>query len=349
MSEPEGDYCASGPSGTGPLTDPARQRALALERLACSEFAHNTRRGYRHALTELYDWLGARPLSQQTLQAYADHLRQEQGLSAATINLRLSAARWWARQLADLALAATDLAPEARRELALQAERAARVPNLPLQPSPTARTVVSLELEAVLEACLADPGPIGLRDAALIAVGYVTGLRRTELCRLTLGDLAPGEGGYSLRVRGPRGQVSRHVPVRGGAALYLRDWLALLVRLQVPGASAEPAAPLFPAIRKGGEIQPHGLGPQAAYERLKLRVAQAGVGDLTWEDARRNLATHLLRAGADLSAVQRLLGHASPASTSAYATEHACDSEGDSGQALPEIDVPYLRRADRDV
>jgi site-specific recombinase XerD len=338
MSEPEGSYHLSPAAGGGALGDPQGQLALALRQLAASDLAPNTQRGYRRSLSDLYGWLGDRDLTPETLEAHAAHLRQQRGLAPATVNMRLAAARWWARRLAELALAARALPPDERQALALQAARAAGVRDLAADAVATPRAAAA-DLDALLAACRADPEPAGLRDAALVALALATGLRRSELARLTLGDLAVTQGGYLITVRTLQGDVSRRVALRGGAARYLGDWLALRAQLRpAPRDRAEPDldcpdAPLFLAVRRGGALAPHGLGPQAVYERLKQRAAQAGAPDLTWEAIRRGVAYRLLAEGADLAAVQRLLGHASPASTGAYAPQ---------GPEIAEAaDVPY--------
>ena len=120
------------------------------------------------------------------------------------------------------------------------------------------------------------------------------------------------------------------VAIYNGARNYLRDWLEL--RGHRPGS-------LFLAIRKGGTILEHGIGVQSLREMLLRRAAEAGVTNIAWHDARRTLAGELLDHGTDLATVQRILGHASPVTTSAYDRR----PEETRRKALRAMHVPYLR------
>ena len=290
----------------------------------------HTRRTYGRALVDFETWRAGRPLSRTLVGAYATHL-QRRGLAPATVNHALSAVRWWARRLADLAEESDALTPERRAEIVAQAERAVTVRNVRGDGGQKGRHVDDGEIRALLQACAADASPAGIRDAALIALAFSTGLRRSELSHLTLADLATIEEGYSLAIRRAKGGKTRSVTVFNGAASWLRDWLA--VRGTTPGA-------LFLAIRKSGEILDHGLGTQALHERLSKRAAEAGVLDMTWHDARRTLAGNLLDSGADLATVQKIMGHASPVTTAAY------DRRGEETRrrALRGLHVPYWQR-----
>ena len=93
-------------------------------------------------------------------------------------------------------------------------------------------------------------------------------------------------------------------------------------------------------MRKGGLILEHGIGPKAMEERLLKRAAAAGVADLGWHDFRRTLAGKLLDEGADLATVQRILGHSSPVTTSAYDRR----PEETRRKALRSLHLPYWRR-----
>lgn len=137
--------------------------------------------------------------------------------------------------------------------------------------------------------------------------------------------------GYELILRRAKGDKTRSVAVYNGAMEYLRDWLALR-------GSCE--GPVFLAIRKGGAIQDHGLGGQSLQEMLSRRAKAVGVLDVHWHDARRTLAGNLLDAGTDLATVQRILGHSSPVTTSAYDRR----PEETLSRALRGLHVPYLRR-----
>ena len=314
-------------------TTPARDTEAIIARQIASDPAlasRHTRRTYGAALVDFETWREGRPLSRSLVGAYATHL-QRRGLAPATVNHALSAVRWWARRLADLADESDALTPERRAEIVTQAERVQTVRNVRGEGEPKGRHVPAGEIRALLQACAADASPAGIRDAALVAVAFATGMRRSELAGLALADLATIEDGYVLMIRRAKGGKTRSVTVFNGAASWLRDWLA--VRGTAPGA-------LFLAIRKSGEVLEHGLGTQALHERLGKRADEAGVLDMTWHDCRRTLAGNLLDSGADLAIVQRILGHASPVTTSAYDRR----PEETRRRALRGLHVPYWTR-----
>ena len=192
---------------------------------------------------------------------------------------------------------------------------------------PAGRSATGGELAALVAAPARDPKVAGRRDAALVAVLYAGGLRRSELAALALDDWDPEE--RSLTVRG-KGNKERRVFVARGAAEALGDWLA--VRGSWPG-------PLFCPVRKNGAIQRRGMTAQAAYNAVVKRTGEARVDSLSPHDLRRSMVGDLLDAGADLPTVQRIAGHASPETTSRY------DRRGDrTAQAAADLlHVPYAR------
>ncbi|MHB1317851.1 MAG: tyrosine-type recombinase/integrase [Anaerolineae bacterium] len=308
---------------------------IALAELERAPLAANTRRGYRSALTDFEAWRDGRRMSKTTLEEYASHLMAK-GLKPGTVNHRLAALKWWARRLADLAAEAPTMDPDRRQDLMAQAERAATVRGVRGDSEMVGRHVTDGEIRALLSAALAQDGPTAIRDAAMLALAFGAGLRRSEMCALQLEDVIPLERplGYDIHVRHAKGGKVRTVALYGGAREYLRDWLQ--VRGDMPG-------PLWLVIRKGGEIQPQGIGTQGAYERLRELAQDAGIPPIGWHDARRTLAGNLLEAGADLATVQRILGHSSPVTTSAY------DRRPDEARrkALRTVTLPYLAEKKR--
>ncbi len=191
---------------------------------------------------------------------------------------------------------------------------------------PAGRAVASGELAALLATCGQDIG--GIRDAAIIAVLYAGGLRRAELAGLDLAHYETTAEGARLVVLG-KGNKQRSVPLAGGAARALGDWLA--VRGDAPGA-------LFHVIgnrNRGGRMT-----TQAVYAMLRARASAAGVASLSPHDLRRTFVGDLLDAGADIATVQKLAGHASPATTARY------DRRGEAVKraAVDRLHVPYTRR-----
>lgn len=153
-----------------------------------------------------------------------------------------------------------------------------------------------------------DPGtPRGLRDKALIEVLYATGLRVSELLSLKTGNLHLDEGYLSCVGKGDKERI---VPVGEEASGWVRHYLsegrtALLHR---------PSPWLFVNARDGGALSRVGF-----WKVLKEYGIKAGVSrELSPHVLRHSFATHLLECGADLRAIQVMLGHADLSTTQIY-------------------------------
>ncbi|HKJ83565.1 MAG TPA: site-specific tyrosine recombinase XerD [Mariprofundaceae bacterium] len=171
------------------------------------------------------------------------------------------------------------------------------------------RALPKMISEAEVEALLAAPDvstPTGLRDRCMLELLYATGLRVSELVGLRLSQV--DIHGMLVRVVG-KGDKERLVPFGEEAALWLDRWLA--VRRTRQGAAATPF--LFPG-RSG-----RAMSRQNFWQRLKRYALQAGMRELPSPHTLRHaFATHLLNHGADLRAVQMLLGHANISTTEIY-------------------------------
>ena len=163
------------------------------------------------------------------------------------------------------------------------------------------------EFRALLRACAADPSPAGPRDAAILGLGMLAGLRRAEIAGLQMADYDPTHA--RLRVVAGKGNKTRIVPVATGLAAALGDWLA---------SRGGTDGPLFAPVRKDGTVQPGGITPAAIYKVLEKRAAEAGVAPFSPHDLRRTFAGDLLDAGADIVTVQKLMGHANANTTAGY-------------------------------
>lgn len=168
---------------------------------------------------------------------------------------------------------------------------------------PAGRHIEMPELVALFAACPATPS--GARDAALLGVLRVAGLRRAELAALALEDL--DRGPWTLRVLGKGNKERRAFVVQ--ARPELEAWLA--VRSEAPG-------PLFCAVNRGGRPTGARMGDSSIAYVLGRVAERAGVDDLSPHDMRRTFVGDLLDAGADLAVVQRLAGHAHVATTQRY-------------------------------
>ena len=176
------------------------------------------------------------------------------------------------------------------------------------------RTLTSLPHSLALEdidALLAAPDvttPKGLRDRALIEVLYATGLRVSELVGLRLVDLRTNEG--FLKCVG-KGSKERIVPIGETAA----EWVGKYIAEARPVLLGKKSSPwVFVNARGGGRLSRLGF-----WKVLKAYGQRAGVrGRLSPHVLRHSFATHLLERGADLRAIQAMLGHADLSTTQIY-------------------------------
>ncbi len=272
-----------------------------------------TQKTYRIALLKFAGWVAGQPgvegladLSRALLRAYAQHLlvlprrKMSRGgrwvptqapLKAQTRHHYLSPLRSFFRFL------------YLRRDIALDPTVGLELPRLPRTLPATILTVREM---ARLLTGIDGSTPRGLRDRALFELLYAAGLRRAEALGLRKADLNLRE--EQLLVHG-KGGHQRLVPIGAEAARALRRWL-------------EDGRPVFPTPEDPHLFLSSRSGPMKEgelYERLREAVRAAGLKKkVTPHTFRHSVATHLLRAGADLRHIQALLGHASLSSTQIY-------------------------------
>jgi site-specific recombinase XerD len=151
-------------------------------------------------------------------------------------------------------------------------------------------------------ATLDDPPAIRARDDAVLEVLYGSGLRVAELCGLDLPDLDLARGRATVWGKGDKQRV---VPLSAPSIEALRAWEHLRAELMADGS---PASALF-LNRRGRRLTPRDV----------RRIIDRRATSPTHPHAlRHTFATHLLDGGADLRAVQELLGHADLATTQRY-------------------------------
>ncbi len=149
-----------------------------------------------------------------------------------------------------------------------------------------------------------------LRDRAIVELLYGAGLRVGELVALDVRDVDLTRG--EVRVLG-KGGKERVVPLPAAAREALSAWLAPRRR---PGVLGEP---LFVALRARRGERSRRLDPRDVRRRLAQRALAAGLSDRVHPHRlRHSYATHLLDMGADLRAIQELLGHTSLSTTQKY-------------------------------
>jgi integrase/recombinase XerD len=179
----------------------------------------------------------------------------------------------------------------------------------PHQGRPLPRVLSESEVDALLAAARSRDGPEGLRLAALVEVLYATGLRVSELVALPLA--AVRRDPRVLLVRG-KGGKERMVPLGEPAREALSAYLE--VRRRFCPAGRDPRW-LFPSRAASGHLTRHRFA-----QLLKALAVEAGVdpGKVSPHVLRHAFASHLLEHGADLRAVQQMLGHADISTTQIY-------------------------------
>ena len=183
-------------------------------------------------------------------------------------------------------------------------------PSAALTQPKLARGLPKTMTEQDVELLLAAPDlskPMGMRDRAMLELLYATGLRITELVSLTTRALNKRQG--AVRVVG-KGGKERLVPV-GGVAL---DWLDRYEREALPLLDPDAlSSALFPSNRR------RAMTRQTFWHAIKRYAAVAGIStSISPHTLRHAFATHLLNHGADLRAVQMMLGHADLSTTQIY-------------------------------
>ncbi|MBN8510885.1 MAG: site-specific tyrosine recombinase XerD [Burkholderiales bacterium] len=250
---------------------------------------------YRRDLTLFARWLQATAGRALADTREADLLgymaARHAGTRASTANRRLSVFKRFARWALREQLITAD------PTLKLQAARAPlRVP----------KTLTEAQVEALLGAPAVDT-PLGLRDRTMIELMYASGLRVSELVGLKTVYVGLDEG--ALRITG-KGSKERIVPFGAEAHAWIRRYLRE-ARAAILGGRASDA--LFVTARGGPMTR------QMFWKLIKAHALKAGIhAPLSPHTLRHAFATHLLNHGADLRAVQMLLGHADISTTTIY-------------------------------
>ena len=284
--------------------DPTGMRPAFLRELEVRGASAATRRSYASDLQQLLEWLAERDLTvsdlgRRQVRAFSAELGRR-GYAPATLARKLSTLRGFTRHLTESGVLAADPArslPGPRRRR--------RLPR-----------VLSLSEVEMLVAATEGTDPLALRDRLILELLYGCGLRSMELVALRLADVQAAQA--QLIVHG-KGGKTRIVPLGDEAAAALRRYLERgrgeLERQRGAGpAVAEPRreAPLLLSKSGRGLLTSDVRRLVVKYSRL------AGMDPASPHMLRHAYATHMLERGADLRAIQELLGHASVSTTQVY-------------------------------
>jgi len=189
-----------------------------------------------------------------------------------------------------------------------------RLVRTPKAPKKLPEVMTAGEANALVDGVGSDrfEQPFPLRDRAIFEILYGCGLRVSELAGIDLGDIDRGEGW--LRVRG-KGRKERQVPIAGKARQALERYLTEGgAGSRVSLASGDAAADALFFNHRGGRLTDRGVR-----NIVKLYATYlAGDSSIHPHSFRHAYATHLLADGADLRAIQELLGHARLSTTQKY-------------------------------
>ena len=270
-----------------------------LEMMAAERGAsRHTLDAYRRDLADFAAFLTKRDESLQA--ATAEAIRGYLG-ALADAGLRASTA---ARRLAAIRQYFQFLYVEGRRtdDPSSQIDRPRQGRRLP-------KLLEVAEIEALIAAARAREGADGIRLTALLELFYATGMRVSELAGLPLSAVTNDRTVLTIRGKGGK---ERMVPVGRAAQEALAAWLAVR-----PGYVVEPSRArwLFPSRGKNGH-----LTRQRVAQLLKALAPEAGLDParISPHVLRHAFASHLVANGADLRAVQAMLGHADIATTQIY-------------------------------
>lgn len=283
--------------GADPLT-PAWRRAIESYEgeLVSRHVSPHTLRAYRHDLEELARWAASADigdpaaLDYRRLRGFAAMLAQR-GLEHATISRKLAAVRGLYDHMSrrgDVPANPADLLPSPRST--------SRLPRV------LDRDDMRRLLDSVPTAT-----PLDARDRAMLELAYSCGLRCSELVGLDR-DAIDFES-ETVRIRG-KGNKERVVPLGEPAQRALRGYLE-----RARPALLEDRSERALLLSKRGRR----LSPSDVTRRLRKRVQMAAIGGRVSPHAlRHSFATHMLEGGADLRAIQELLGHESLSTTQIY-------------------------------
>jgi integrase len=276
--------------------------------------SEHSKRAYEKALVDFYSWNvseGRPEMNKATVQRYKTVL-QDAGLSASTVNLRLSAIRKLAAEAAENGLLDQALA-----------NGVARVRGVKSQGVRAGNWLTKDQAQELLNT--PDINKLkGLRDRAILAVMIGGGLRRSEVAGLTYDHIQQRDGRWVIVDLVGKGNRVRTVPIPSWVKAALDEWAL---------ASVFTTGRVFRPVHKGKFINGDNMTSQAIHDVVKEYAAVRGFG-LAAHDLRRTFAKLAHKGGSGIDQIQLSLGHASIKTTERYLgveqnlTDAPCDRLG---------------------
>lgn len=268
-----------------------------------------TREAYRHALRRFFDWYrrqddrqGAR-FDRRSIQSHLA-AQETQLLSASTRNAALAALK--------------KLSKELYYQKRLDFETWQGIKDLAGEKPHTGRAanwLTAAQLNQLM--ALPDCSTLhGLRDRALLATVAGCGLRRAELCNLTIVAIEQRSGRWVFVVKG-KGGKTRMVPIPPGVKVVVDAWLDQR-RMFSEDGGINSAAWLFVPVYLTETLKDRRLNEQTIYDVVRTYAERLGVPRLAPHDLRRTYAKLTREAGADLDQIQFSMGHDSVSTTQKY-------------------------------
>ena len=221
---------------------------------------------------------------------------QNQGKSANTINLTLSACRGVMKACFNLSLIKAD------QLISINEVKRVRGKRLP-----SGRSLSHQETKALIAACKRDKTINGRRDLAVIALMLASGLRRSEVVALDIENYDTNNG--QLLVMAGKGNKQRVVFIQTDARRLIKPWI---------DCRGKEVGKLFQSIRNKNDILNRKMNSQSIYDLIKKRSIEANIANCKPHDFRRTFVTRLLESGVDINTVRQLVGHSDIQTTARY-------------------------------
>ena len=294
--------------------------------------SHHTKRAYQRALTDFMAWYAteqakgkegkANGFNKATVQAHVTDLR-EKGVSASSINQRLTAIRKLANELADTVIGKDEKGDPVTIITQGAAQAIGRVEGVRKEGKRLGNWLTKEQAQLLLE--LPNVSTVkGLRDRAILAILLGCGLRREECAKLTVGHIQQREARWVIVDLVGKRSKTRSVPMPSWAKYAIDSYMV---------AGAITSGPLFRSMRRGDKLQGDGMTAQAIFNMVKEYAAQIGV-TLAPHDLRRTFAKLAHKGNSPLEQIQLSLGHSSVQTTERYIgvtqdlTSAPCDALG---------------------
>lgn len=268
-------------------------RLTMVKGLVLNGLAPNSHRAYNRALTDFINWYIDNDnvaLNRASVMAHVEYLRTT-GVTDKSINQRLAAIRKLAKEAAYNDLIDSNTAH------AIQ-----DIENIKIKGKKLGNWLTKIEVENALS--MPDTNTLkGLRDRAILAVLFGAGLRREELCNLTLQQLQQRDGRWIIaNIEGKHGKT-RSVPIAAWIKAVIDKWLE----------QYDTNDYIFPSMRKGNHLSDVQMTTDAIYKLVKEYLPNIAPHDL-----RRTFGVLAYKGGADLKQIQLTYGHDSIETTERY-------------------------------